>query len=234
MQSPDVIAAQIAERISHPPVSRRTIPLEPRSEVSAPQRPEPHGDASNRRRLIAVAGPPASGKSTVSAALLAALNANGPVAGLLAMDGFHLDNGILDARGLRQRKGAPETFDFAGLRATLHRLIDEEEVIVPTFDRTRDVSLGASAVIGTDVETVVVEGNYLLLNETPWVELRPFWDFTVLISAENNTLEQRLVDRWIHHGFSPKEARAKALENDIPNAMRVLNGSFTPDLTINA
>ncbi|CAN0605974.1 unnamed protein product [Ectocarpus sp. 12 AP-2014] len=148
------------------------------------------------------------------------------------MDGFHLDNAILDARGLSARKGAPETFDFAGLRATLQRLIREDEVIVPTFDRTRDVSVGASAVIGKDIETVVVEGNYLLLNELPWAELKPLWDFTVLISADSDTLEHRLVERWVHHGFSPQAARAKALENDIPNAHRVLNGSFEPDMAI--
>ena len=207
MQSPDLIAAQIADKIAQVP-------------------------RTGRRTLIAVAGPPASGKTTVSAALLGALNAGGTPAGLLAMDGFHLDNALLDARGLRARKGAPETFDFGGFHACLHRLQNEDEVIAPMFDRTRDVSVGSSVLITKEMRTIIVEGNYLLLDERPWAELRPHWAFSVMITADRAVLEQRLIARWVQHGFSEQDARAKALENDIPNALRVLDGSYAPGLLI--
>ena len=62
------------------------------------------------RPLIGIAGPPASGKSTLAHALA---EQTGGIA--VPMDGFHLDNPILEARGLRQRKGAPETFRCGGL-----------------------------------------------------------------------------------------------------------------------
>ena len=93
-----------------------------------------------RRNLIAVVGPPASGKTTVASTLLRVLNARGVPTGLVAMDGFHLDNTVLDARSLRARKGAPETFDLAGFSSLLTRLAVEDEVIAPTFDRARDAS----------------------------------------------------------------------------------------------
>lgn len=207
MQSPEHIAAQIADQIIALPTTQK-------------------------RNLIAIAGPPASGKTTVSAAVLDELTARGRSAGLVAMDGYHLDNGILDARGLRTQKGAPDTFDFGGFSATLKRLGTEDEVIVPTFDRNRDLSLGASAVITKDMTTVLVEGNYLLLEEEPWARLQNLWRLSVLITADQKTLEDRLVARWLAHGFSAEAARARALENDIPNALRVLNGSARADLVI--
>ncbi|MEP0089908.1 MAG: hypothetical protein ABJM02_18250 [Paracoccaceae bacterium] len=207
MQSPEYIATQIADQIGQLPTG-------------------------SGRKLIAIAGPPASGKTTVSHALLEALNASHTRAGLLAMDGFHLDNTILDARGQRAQKGAPDTFDFGSFQACLKRLQTEEEVIAPTFDRTRDVSVGSSTIITPQMRTVIVEGNYLLLNDAPWCDLRAYWTFAAMITADRDTLEQRLIERWVHHGFSPQEARAKALENDIPNAVRVLTDSAEADLTI--
>ena len=207
MQSPEHIAAQIADQITALPLAKK-------------------------RNLIAIAGPPASGKTTVSAAVLNELKQRGVPAGLVAMDGYHLDNAILDARGQRAQKGAPETFDFGGFYSTLKRLGDEDEVVTSTFDRTRDISLGASGVVTKDMKTVLVEGNYLLLAEKPWAQLRDLWQFSVLITADQKTLEDRLVQRWLDHGFSAEAARAKALENDIPNALRVLNGSASADLVI--
>lgn len=87
------------------------------------------------RRLIAVAGAPASGKSVLGAALRDALRRDGVCAELVPMDGFHLDNRILDARCLRARKGAPETFDAAGFIALVQRLRSDAEVVYPLFDR---------------------------------------------------------------------------------------------------
>src|SRR5690606_11329337 len=63
-----------------------------------------------RRLVVAIAGPPGAGKSTLSAALHGLLPEGS--AEVVAMDGFHFDDAILDRRGLRARKGAPETFDF--------------------------------------------------------------------------------------------------------------------------
>ncbi|MBT8415146.1 MAG: hypothetical protein KJO30_12525 [Boseongicola sp.] len=207
MTTPSDIAAQIADR------------------VEALPRPQ-------RRHLVALIGPPASGKTTVADALLNELNARGVPTGLIAMDGFHLDNSILDARGLRARKGAPETFDLAGFASLLARLTVEDEVIAPTFDRVRDASIGSSRVVSKDMSTVIVEGNYLLLDAPGWRDLAKHWTLSVMLAVPMDALEKRLMQRWRDFGFSEADARAKALGNDIPNARRVLEQSLPADVTL--
>jgi pantothenate kinase len=100
------------------------------------------------RKLVAVAGPPASGKSTFAALLCDTLKREGMLAQTVPMDGFHLDNRLLDARGLRARKGAPETFDIQGFVALVQRLKQGGDVVYPVFDRDRDL-----AVAGADMVT---------------------------------------------------------------------------------
>jgi pantothenate kinase len=181
--------------------------------------------ASPRLR-IAIAGPPGAGKSTFAAALVERL---GPEAALVPMDGFHLDNAILSARGLLSRKGAPETFDALGVVRMVERLGADDEVVIPGFDRARDIAIAGAAVVGPDCRIAVVEGNYLLLGQAPWARLGPLWDLSVMISPPEAVLETRLVRRWIDHGLSHADATARAQGNDIPNARTVLSLSGAAD-----
>lgn len=127
---------------------------------------------NNRDRLlIAIAGPPGSGKSTLAEAVVAELVARGHDAVMMPMDGFHLDNRLLQDRGLRARKGAPETFDFGGFHAALERVRKQPSVILPVFDRTRDIAIAGAVEIRAATRIVVVEGNYLCLDEEPWRRL---------------------------------------------------------------
>ena len=74
------------------------------------------------RVILGITGAPGAGKSTLTEQLLANL---GPDVGHLPMDGFHLADAQLERLGLRDRKGAPETFDVDGYVAALRRLHDE-------------------------------------------------------------------------------------------------------------
>lgn len=148
------------------------------------------------------------------------------------MDGFHLDNAILDARGLRARKGSPQTFDAAGFVHLIRRLRTEDEVVIPAFDRALDKSINCAAIVGPDVETVVVEGNYLLLDAPVWRELKPLWDYSVQLDVPEDVLRARLMERWLSFGFSEEDARIKAEANDLPNAAFVRAHSLPADLTI--
>jgi pantothenate kinase len=178
------------------------------------------------RRRIAIAGPPGAGKSTFAAALVERL---GPAAALVPMDGFHLDNAVLTARGLLPRKGAPETFDALGFLRMVERLGTDAEVVVPGFDRTRDLAIAGAAVVGPDHRVAVMEGNYLLLDRTPWSRLRPLWDLSVMIAPAEAVLEARLVRRWLDHGLREADAAARARGNDMPNARTVLSLSGAAD-----
>ena len=181
------------------------------------------------RVLVAIAGAPGAGKSTLAEALVDRL---GPEAALVPMDGFHLDNAILDARGRRFAKGSPDTFDVAGFGAVLRRLKDGGEVIVPVFDRYIDVSRGSARVVPPEARIIVAEGNYLLLREAPWDRLHGLWDLTAFIDVPLDELERRLIARWLHHGLSDAEAQRRAFENDIPNARIVADRSVAADIVI--
>lgn len=183
-----------------------------------------------RRRLVALAGPPASGKSTLAAALVDHLNALGEKAVLVPMDGFHLDNAVLEPRGLVSRKGAPETFDAGGFVRLVQALGTEEEIAFPVFDRTGDCTIAGAGMVSAAHRTVVIEGNYLLLNRAPWIGLASLWDYSVLLDVPRDVLRDRLVARWVTHGLSHKAAVVRAEGNDMRNADVVAGESRGADL----
>lgn len=180
------------------------------------------------RVLVAIAGPPGAGKSTTAEALAA--QTEGAV--VVPMDGFHLDNAVLAARGLLARKGAPETFDVAGFATMVSRLRGQDEVVIPVFDRSRDIALAGARVIGPEARVLLIEGNYLLLDEAPWCDLASFWDVTIAIDVPIAVLEARLTQRWLDHGLDADAARTRAMGNDIPNARRVVAGSTPADVIL--
>jgi pantothenate kinase len=189
------------------------------------------------RLMVAVAGPPGAGKSSFAQALVEALNASAAEsAAVIPMDGFHYDDGVLEARGLRSRKGSPATFDVGGLRHLLLRLRkrDEAEVAVPIFDRRLEISRAGAHIVAAQVRILVVEGNYLLLNQEPWRQLAPLFDLTAMLRVGRSSLENRLIQRWLAHGFTEAEARAKVLGNDLPNVDVVLEDSLKADFDITA
>ncbi|MGJ8618471.1 MAG: nucleoside/nucleotide kinase family protein [Sulfitobacter sp.] len=182
-----------------------------------------------KRRMIAICGAPASGKSTFADALCQGLLSNGVSACVVPMDGFHLDNVILQAHGTYDRKGAPHTFDSAGFAALINRCAREDDVYYPTFDRARDISIAASGVVSADIDTVLVEGNYLLMKTPGWQNLLPLWDLSIYLDVAAEVLNDRLVTRWVDHGLAPDAAAKRADQNDMRNARTVIDQSAAAD-----
>lgn len=180
------------------------------------------------RKLVAIAGPPASGKTTL-ARILADRLTN---CSYLSLDGFHLDNPILTGKGLRNRKGSPETFDVNGFVYLLQRLKKKEETYVPTFDRDTEQTINCAYPISDHDDLVIVEGNYLLLDEPIWRNLSDYWDLTAFVELDLGLVKRRLTKRWIGQGFSEQEAEAWIATNDLPNAHRVMRNRIPEDVTL--
>ena len=184
------------------------------------------------RRVVAIAGPPASGKSTLAVGLVAALRGAGVHSQLVPMDGFHLDNRILSDRGILDRKGSPPSFDAIGLLRLVQVLGASQELYYPIFDRARDLSVAGAGHIAPECDTIVIEGNYLLMDAPIWRDMASYWDLSIHLSCDEAELEARLIQRWVDHGLAPEDARMRAHSNDLPNARLVGQTALRADVVL--
>jgi pantothenate kinase len=185
------------------------------------------------RYMVGIAGAPASGKSTLAQNLCDSLIAQGETAIVVPMDGFHFDDAILNARGHRARKGAPHTYDVRGFEVLLKRIKSREtDIAIPVFDRSMELSRAAADIVTDTAKFILVEGNYLLLKQNPWDQLKPLFDFSIFVNEPIDELEQRLIKRWLGHGFDLAYAKNWIASNDLLNIKTVIEESVGADLTI--
>ncbi|MEP5631613.1 MAG: AAA family ATPase [Tateyamaria sp.] len=181
------------------------------------------------RRIVAIAGPPASGKSTVAEALAKRLTAQGEDTFVVPMDGYHLDDRLLHLDGTQNRKGAPHTFDADGFVRLITALQSVDPVIYPIFDRNREIAIAGAGRVPAKCTTVIVEGNYLLLQQEPWTRLLDLWSFSIALKPPMELLIERLKARWVEH--DKPDAQAWIDTNDVPNITTVLTKSAPADVT---
>ena len=179
------------------------------------------------RVLLGMVGVPGAGKSTVAEALVTAL---GPASVVVPMDGFHLPNDVLVARGLADVKGAPETFDREAFVALLRRLRSEPGAVgAPRFDRAAEASVPDAIVVTPAVRLVVVEGNYLL----HWPDAHALLDEVWLVEASSDeTRVASLVARHESFGRTSAQAREWVDRNDQANARLVAETSMLADRVV--
>jgi pantothenate kinase len=188
------------------------------------------GGQTGGRVLLGITGAPGAGKSTIAAALAAAI---GPDACVVPMDGFHFSNAVLRGLGRAARKGAPDTFDVDGYAALLDRLRRADRVVyAPSFDRQRDEPVAGDLAVPPSVRIVITEGNYLLIASHGWGRVRPLLDEVWHVDVDPAIRLERLIGRHREFGKDPDRARAWATGPDEANARLIAAQRTAADLII--
>ncbi len=194
-----------------------------------------------RRILVMLAAPPGAGKSTLLSFLEHLTHEYDalPAIRIIGMDGFHRRQEYLVSHTVLRDgteipmvkiKGAPVTFDLGRLTESIRRVAAGEVCGWPVYDRLlHNPTENALTVSG---EIVILEGNYLLLNEAGWSELRNYADYTISVTAEEDFLRERLIDRRIKTGVSPEAAARFVDFSDMPNVRLCLRKTAEADLTL--
>ncbi len=176
----------------------------------------------NERYFLGITGYPAAGKSELANTLSGEINCRtgSDLAIVVPMDGFHLPNSILKQRGLLQIKGAPETFDVDSFVELINRLYEfpDQIIMCPAYDRELHNPVKDSITIKPSDRLIVVEGNYLLLNHSPWDLIRTKLDEVWYLDTPLDTIKERLFGRHVSGGAAKKEAERKIASVDVPNA----------------
>lgn len=179
--------------------------------------------AAGGRRLLGLVAPPGAGKSTLAAALAAARPGRVQV---LPMDGFHLAQAELERLGRADRKGAPDTFDAAGFAALLQRLRAQRPgdpvVYAPEFRREIEEPVAGAIAVAADTPLLLVEGNYLLLQDDGWAPVAGLLDACWYLDLPDAVRVPRLVARHVAHGRSPEAAQDWVMRSDEANARRIV------------
>ncbi len=156
--------------------------------------------------IIGVAGSVAAGKSTTARILRALLSrwTNTPKVELVTTDGFLLPNKILEAEGIMDKKGFPESYDNKALLRFLSDVkAGRRNVRAPVYSHlTYDVVQGETTCVDRP-DILIVEGVNVLLaprpsrdgREVPFVS--DFFDFSVYLDAPENVLERWYVERFL-------------------------------------
>ncbi|OBT55497.1 hypothetical protein VE04_04550 [Pseudogymnoascus sp. 24MN13] len=206
--------------------------------------------SSHRRILVAFAGTPGSGKTTISAALTKIWNAkctpNSSIT-VLPMDGFHYPKSTLrtfqDPECAFRRRGAPFTFDGEAFVELVKALRENPVTEVndpaqsfhaPSFDHAVKDPIENDIYIPSSQRIVILEGNYLLLNEHPWDKIQHLVDESWFVSISRETAMDRLVKRHLEAGIetTTEAAALRAEENDLPNADHINENMICPSFII--
>ncbi len=202
--------------------------------------------AAAHRCLVAIAGPPAVGKSAFATALAAVVNtlAEKEISLVIGLDGWHYPNVYLDThtllRGeqtlsLRSLKGAPETFDALAALATLSAIRADApgaQTPFPVYSRALHDPIPDAGCVAPTHRLLLVEGNYWLLDQPPWNAAHPFFDRSIFLTGEPVTLLAGLRERLVRGGRTPEDADAHIQAVDLPNMRLVLEHSAPANWTV--
>jgi pantothenate kinase len=173
---------------------------------------------SPQRFILGVVGKPGVGKSTFTDYLREQLSSE--LVAILPMDGFHMSNEKLIELGRRERKGAPDTFDVDDFAETLANVRDSHGVDIrfPIFNREIEASIPNAGLVPAGVKLVIVEGNYLLHDQSGWEKIAIHLDESWFLNVDDHLRMERLIARHIEFGKSPEDAKDWSQGTDEVNA----------------
>jgi len=197
-------------------------------------------DKKGKRIIIFLAAPPAVGKSTIALFLEKLSKDKSDITPIqsLSLDGFHYNNDYLYShkifikgkeRSLHDIKGMPETFDIKGFKKSLED-IKYKNIMWPIYDRNIHDPVMDKIEVNADI--ILIEGNWLLLDEDNWRDLKSYCDYSIFIEAKEKFLESRLIQRKIKGGLTERQALEFYERCDKKNVLRVMNNRIPADLTL--
>jgi type I pantothenate kinase len=142
--------------------------------------------------VVAITGSVAAGKSVFAGELAADMAAwpEHPSVEVVCTDGFLMDNAALDARGLTQRKGFPESYDAEAMRAAL-AAIREGPARFPAYSHvTYDVDPDLARTLQPP-DVLIVEGLGLQGDRGGLI------DALIYLDADEADLEAWFTERFI-------------------------------------
>ena len=208
------------------------MPEQLADQKAALARIQEHLEKSSERVLIGIIGKPGAGKSTLSKFLMAKLSKE--LVTVVPMDGYHLNNKVLQDLKRSDRKGAPDTFDVAGFVSLVKRIRSEQtqNIYYPIFDRAIEESIAAQGVVTSATKVVIIEGNYLLHDEGGWEVVNDLLDESWMVDVDDDKRISRLISRHIAYGKDPEAAKAWAKGTDEVNAKLIERGRARADFVV--
>ncbi len=209
-------------------------------------------EEKKNRLIVFLAAPPGAGKSTLASFLEKLSRDHKELCNIQAvgMDGFHrrqeyLTSHFTEVDGrmipMVDIKGAPVTFDLEKLTGAIESISSSSrestdsvsgqiDILWPSYDRHLHNPVEGTYRITEKI--VFIEGNYLLLNEDGWRDLRKYADYCIKITAKEDFLRKRLIDRKIKSGNTEEKARAFVDFSDMANVRICLDNSMEADMVL--
>ena len=150
--------------------------------------------------VIGVAGSVAVGKSTFSRILQALLSRwpDHPAVDLVTTDGFLYPNAELQARGLMERKGFPESYDTRALIEFLRNVKSGATASAPVYDHITYDIVSDERVVVDSPDIVIVEGiNVLQVGGDESEFVSDYFDFSIYVDADELHIQEWYVERFL-------------------------------------